>query len=178
MKDAIGSSFHAVEKELVFDIDLTDYDDVRVCCQDKQICNKCWPLMSCAIRVLHEALQSKFTVCLCVGEAHHQHQRQHRTNCSGISGTKIQYHYLRHPKFLRAIGVWERPFCGAVVMIFFSFSWMSVWVRVWKTFVCFWAGVHLKLESNRLFEQHINIPMHQHTNTVIRNPIDRVDSAS
>uniref|UniRef100_A0A6A7G5L6 DNA primase n=1 Tax=Hirondellea gigas TaxID=1518452 RepID=A0A6A7G5L6_9CRUS len=60
MKDAIGSSFRPVEKELVFDIDMTDYDEVRVCCQDKQICNECWPLMSCAIRVLHETLTKDF----------------------------------------------------------------------------------------------------------------------
>jgi len=40
-----------VERELVFDIDLTDYDDVRTCGKEGHICNKCWPLMAAAIKV-------------------------------------------------------------------------------------------------------------------------------
>ena len=40
-----------VERELVFDIDLTDYDDVRTCGKGAHICNKCWPLMAIAIKV-------------------------------------------------------------------------------------------------------------------------------
>ncbi len=40
-----------MERELVFDIDLTDYDDVRTCGKEGHICNKCWPLMAAAIKV-------------------------------------------------------------------------------------------------------------------------------
>jgi DNA primase catalytic subunit len=35
----------------VFDIDLTDYDDVRTCGKEGHICNACWPFMAAAIKV-------------------------------------------------------------------------------------------------------------------------------
>ena len=40
-----------MERELVFDIDLTDYDDVRTCGKEGHICSLCWPLMAVAINV-------------------------------------------------------------------------------------------------------------------------------
>ena len=40
-----------MERELVFDIDLTDYDDVRTCGKEGHICNACWPLMAVAVQV-------------------------------------------------------------------------------------------------------------------------------
>lgn len=40
-----------VERELVFDIDLTDYDDVRTCGKEGHICSACWPLMAVAVEV-------------------------------------------------------------------------------------------------------------------------------
>ena len=43
--------FAPVERELVFDIDLTDYDDVRTCGKEGHICNACWPLMAVAVEV-------------------------------------------------------------------------------------------------------------------------------
>lgn len=46
-----GQGFSPVERELVFDIDLTDYDDVRTCGTGGHICGKCWPLMAAAIKV-------------------------------------------------------------------------------------------------------------------------------
>lgn len=39
------------ERELVFDIDLTDYDDVRNCCKEGSICPKDWSYMAAAIKV-------------------------------------------------------------------------------------------------------------------------------
>jgi len=52
--------FIAEEKELVFDVDITDYDDVRSCCSEAGICTKCWPLMCCAIEVMEAALREDF----------------------------------------------------------------------------------------------------------------------
>lgn len=55
-----SSHFRPLSKELVFDIDLTDYDEIRTCCVKANICRKCWTFMTMAIKVVDVALRDDF----------------------------------------------------------------------------------------------------------------------
>ncbi|KAI0432421.1 prim-pol domain-containing protein [Xylaria sp. FL1042] len=54
------SSFKPLAKELCFDIDLTDYDGIRTCCDKANICIKCWQFITMAIKVVDTALRDDF----------------------------------------------------------------------------------------------------------------------
>ncbi|KEF62484.1 DNA primase small subunit [Exophiala aquamarina CBS 119918] len=55
-----SSMFRPLSKEIVFDIDLTDYDDIRSCCVKANICSKCWAFATMAIKVVDVALRDDF----------------------------------------------------------------------------------------------------------------------
>lgn len=53
-------AFKTVERELVFDVDMDDYNAVRTCCTGAKICPKCWPYMVMAVKCCDAALRQDF----------------------------------------------------------------------------------------------------------------------
>jgi hypothetical protein len=89
--DTAASGFKPVERELVFDIDLTDYDDVRNSSSGTGMSRKCWVLMHAAIQVSLDSV--------CQRSAHVLRSVQDHLFCSIWRGSSL----LRGSWILRSI---------------------------------------------------------------------------
>jgi DNA primase small subunit len=53
------SALRPEQRELVFDIDMTDYDEIRTCCSGAAICRRCWGYIAGAVKVLDHTLRGE-----------------------------------------------------------------------------------------------------------------------
>lgn len=59
-KTVRAANFTPQLRELVFDIDMTDYDEIRTCCSGADICHRCWAFIAAAVHVLDESIREQF----------------------------------------------------------------------------------------------------------------------
>lgn len=52
-KSGLKEMSNISKRELVFDIDASDYDEVRSCCKEKSFCQKCYLIVILSCKVLH-----------------------------------------------------------------------------------------------------------------------------
>lgn len=55
-------SFVPQEKEVVFDIDMDDYDGIRQCCTGAKVCQRCWAFPCLAAQLITQILKEDFDI--------------------------------------------------------------------------------------------------------------------
>ncbi|PIC38916.1 hypothetical protein B9Z55_010775 [Caenorhabditis nigoni] len=60
LADDVHIRYRSCRKRTRFDIDLTDYDNVRNCCKEATVCPKCWKFMVLAVKILDFLLDDMF----------------------------------------------------------------------------------------------------------------------
>jgi hypothetical protein len=98
--------FKPVERELVFDIDLTDYDDIRTCCSGAKICDRCWRFMTVAMKVMNEGLRRESS------EAFAFSSTLTKTSCSLLSSLVSS---STHTLLISNMGVLSSSVCSFIV---------------------------------------------------------------
>jgi hypothetical protein len=54
------NAFTPIQRKLIFDIDMTDYDSIRTCCSGADICKRCWGFIGAVVHVLDSAIRQQF----------------------------------------------------------------------------------------------------------------------
>lgn len=133
-----SSAFRPLSKELCFDIDLTDYDDIRTCCDKANICQKCWQFITMAIKVVDTALREDFGfkhimwvysgrrgahAWVCDKSARSLDDQKRRAIAGYLevirggaqSGKKVNLRRPLHPHLVRSLDILKQHFQGDVL---------------------------------------------------------------
>ncbi|KAF2077565.1 hypothetical protein CYY_001106 [Polysphondylium violaceum] len=60
IKKSMVTDYTPLYKEIVFDIDINDYNDIRVCCSDTSLCMKCWGFLAVAAKFVEMYMKECF----------------------------------------------------------------------------------------------------------------------